>query len=106
MKEIVVVSRTLRHTEHVNTRFINGDLTEEINRLKQAPGKDILVGGVDLPSQLIQLGLVDEYRFVIQPRLVGDGRRLLEGINLLAKLKLADSTVMKSGTIAVRYINR
>ena len=62
--------------------IVHGDLREEILKLKQQEGKNILTGGVDIPSQRIQLGLVDEYYFVIQPLVVGDGRRLLESISL------------------------
>jgi len=73
--------------------------------LKQEPGKDILVGGVDIPSQLIKLGLVDEYRFVVMPIIAGEGRRLMEGVSLPEKLrlKLVESKVFKSGCVALRY---
>jgi len=56
--------------------------------LKQEPGRDILVGGVDIPSQLIELGLVDEYRFVVMPTIAGEGRRLMESVSLPEKLQL------------------
>jgi dihydrofolate reductase len=76
--------------------------------LKQEPGKNIIAGGVDIPSQLIKLGLVDEYRFVGQPILAGEGRRLLEGISLPEKLqlKLVDSKILKSGCVALRYLKQ
>jgi dihydrofolate reductase len=76
--------------------------------LKQGPGKDIFVGGVDIPSQLIKLGLVDEYRFVVQPILAGEGRRLLEGVSLPEKLrlKLVESKLLKSGCVALRYLKQ
>src|SRR5512146_938028 len=61
----IVFSRSLNSVEDRNTRIVRGDLHDEILKLKQQQGKDILVGGVDVPSQLIQLGLVDEYRFVV-----------------------------------------
>src|SRR5262249_55465155 len=79
---IVVFSRTLESAEDKNTRIVRTDLRDEILKLKQQPGKNILAGGVSIPSQLIELGLVDEYRFVIGPTLVGEGRRLLDGVNL------------------------
>jgi dihydrofolate reductase len=74
--------------------------------LKQEQGKNILVGGVDVPSQLTELGLVDEYRFVVQPIVAGEGRRLLEGVNLPEKLQLkfVESKVFKSGCVALRYL--
>jgi len=106
VKQIVVFSRTLEKAEEKNTRIVRTDLKDEILKLKQEPGKDILVGGVDLPSQLMELDLIDEYRFVIHPVVVGEGRRLLEGISLQEKLqlKLADSKVFKSGCVALEYV--
>jgi len=100
---ITVFSRTLGKPESKNTRIARGDLKEEVLRLKQQEGKDISVGGVDLPSQLIELGLVDEFHFVVQPLLVGEGRRLLQGVSLNEKLKLVESTPFRSGTVALRY---
>jgi len=105
VKQIVVFSRTLERVEEKNTRIVRTDLKDEILKLKQEAGKDILVGGVDLPSQLIELDLIDEYRFVIHPILAGEGRRLLEGVNLQEKLRLQliDSTIFKSGCVALHY---
>jgi len=102
----IVFSRSLNSAEDKNTRIVRTDLREEILRLKQEPGKNILVGGVDIPSQLIQLGLVDEYRFVVGPTLAGEGRRLLEGVSLQEtfQLKLVESKVFKSGSVALRYL--
>lgn len=106
MKQIIVFSRTLEKAEAKNTRIVRADLKNEVLKLKQAPGKDILVGGVDLPSQLMELDLIDEYRFVIHPIVVGDGRRLSEGISLQEKLKLklAGSKVFRSGCVALEYL--
>jgi len=69
----VVFSRSLDSAEDKDTRIVRTDLRDEILELKQEPGKNILVGGVSVPSQLIQLGLVDEYRFVVGPSLPGKG---------------------------------
>src|SRR6516165_4073977 len=93
----LVFSRSLDSGEDGNTRIIRTNLQDEILRLKQQPGKNILVGGVDIPSQLIELGLVDEYRFVVQPILAGEGTRLMEGVSLPEKLqlKLVDSKILK-----------
>src|SRR5579863_9263674 len=66
-KKKIVFSRSLASAEDENTRIVHTNLRDEILKLKQEPGKDILVGGVDIPSQLIELGLVDEYRFVVMP---------------------------------------
>jgi dihydrofolate reductase len=69
---------------------------------------NILIGGVAIPSQLIELGLVDEYHFVVQPLIAGEGRRLLEGISLQEKLqlKLVESKIFKSGCVALRYLKQ
>ncbi|HEV8513720.1 MAG TPA: dihydrofolate reductase family protein [Cyclobacteriaceae bacterium] len=104
--KIVVFSKTLDRAEEKNTKIVSTGLQKEILKLKQEPGKNILVGGVDIPTQLIQLGLVDEYRFVVQPILAGQGRRLLDGIDLQKKLKLklVESKIFKSGCAALRYV--
>lgn len=104
----LVFSRSLDSAEDGNTRIVRTDLRDEILKLKQEQGKSILVGGVDIPSQLMELGLVDEYRFVVSPIIAGEGRRLLEGISLQEKLqlKLVDSKIFKSGGIALRYLKR
>ena len=103
----IVFSRSLDSAEG-NTRIVRTNLQDEILKLKQERGKNILVGGVDIPSQLIKLGLVDEYRFVVHPILAGEGRRLLEGVSLPEKLqlKLVDSKILKSGCIALRYLKQ
>jgi dihydrofolate reductase len=104
----LVFSRTLASADEKNPRIVRTNLRDEILRLKQEQGRDILVGGVDIPSQLIELGLVDEYRFVIGPIVAGAGRRLLEGANLREKLqlKLVDSKIFKSGRVALRYLKQ
>ena len=101
----VVFSRTLEEVEDKNTRIVRGDLGDEIRKLKQEPGTNILVGGVDVPTQLVELGLVDEFRFVIGPMIAGEGRRLFDGVSLPEKLrlKLVESKTFQSGGIALRY---
>jgi dihydrofolate reductase len=103
VKKIVVFSRSLVSTEEQNAIVVRGDVRDEILKLKQQEGKNILTGGVDIPSQLIELGLVDEFYFVIQPLVVGEGRRLLERVTLQQKLQLIESKVFKSGCVALRY---
>ena len=103
VKNIVVVSRSLSDVKEKQTNIVRGDLREEILRLKQQEGKSILAGGVDVPSQLISFGLVDEYVFVIQPLVVGQGRRLLENFTLHEKLQLVDAKIFKNGSVALRY---
>jgi dihydrofolate reductase len=104
----IVFSRSLASAEDGNTRIVRTSLHDEILKLKQEPGKNILIGGVDIPSQLVELGLVDEYRFVVQPIVAGEGRRLLEGASLGERLllKLVESKVLKSGCVALRYVKQ
>ena len=68
----------------------------------------MMTGGVSIPSQLIELGLVDEFRFVVGPVLAGEGRRLMEGVSLPEKLrlKLVESKPFKSGFVALRYLKQ
>lgn len=104
----VVFSRSLGGVAANNTRIVRTDLQDEILKLKQEQGKNILIGGVSIPSQLIELGLVDEYRFLVFPVIVGAGRRLLDTVGLRERLqlKLADSKLFKSGAVALRYVKQ
>jgi dihydrofolate reductase len=104
----IVFSQSLDRAERKNTRIVRSKLQDEILKLKQEQGKNILTGGVSIPSQLIELDLIDEYRFVIQPIVVGEGRRLLEDISLLERLqlKLVESKIFKSGYVALRYLKQ
>jgi dihydrofolate reductase len=104
----LIFSRSLDSAEDKNTRIVGTNPGDEILKLKKERGKNILVGGVDVPSQLIELGLVDEYRFVVTPIIAGEGRRLLEGISLREslQLKLIESKLFKSGSVALRYLKK
>lgn len=104
----VVFSRSLESVEDRRTRIVHGTPGEEIQRLKEQEGKNILLGGVNLPSQLIALNLVDEFRFIIQPIVAGEGRRLWESTELTARLglKLVRSEVLKSGCVALQYLRQ
>jgi dihydrofolate reductase len=101
----IVFSQSLDSAEGKNTRIVRTKLQDEILKLKQEQGKNILTGGVAIPSQLIELGLVDEYCFVVQPIVAGEGRRLLGGISLQERLQLTlvGSKIFKSGCVALRY---
>jgi dihydrofolate reductase len=106
VEHMVVVSRTLDNTEGKNIRIIRENLHDEVLKLKQEPGKNILTGGADVASQLTELGLIDEYYILVQPVIVGEGRRLFDGASLPEKLqlKLVDTKVFKSGNIALKYL--
>jgi dihydrofolate reductase len=102
----VVFSQSLDSAEGKNTRILRTRLQDEILKLKQEPGRNILTGGVSIPSQLIELDLVDEYHVVVHPIVVGEGRRLLEGISLQERLKLVESKFFESGCVALRYLKQ
>ncbi len=108
----VVFSRSLSDAEvkkdDKNARVVSTDLREEILKLKKESGKPILAGGVDIPSQLVELGLVDEYRIVVMPVIAGKGRRLFDGVSLpeKLKLKLVETKTFKSGFVALRYVKQ
>lgn len=107
VNKIVVFSKSLEKAEGKNTEIVHTNLRETIIKLKQEQGKNILTGGVTIPAQLIELGLVDEYHIVIHPIITGAGRRLLEGIDLQERLplKLMESKIFNSGCVALRYGN-
>jgi dihydrofolate reductase len=104
----IVFSRSLDSAEDRNTRIVRTDLHDEILKLKQEQGKNILTGGVTIPSQLAELGLIDEYHFVVHPIVIGEGRQLFEGINLQEKLqlKLVESKTFHSGVVALHYLKK
>jgi len=104
----LVFSQSLHGAEDKNTRIVHTKLRDEILKLKQEQGKNILAGGVAIPSQLIELGLVDEFRFVVQPIVAGERRRLSEGVSLQERLqlKLVESKIFKSGCVALRYLKQ
>jgi dihydrofolate reductase len=106
--KIIVFSKSLNTARGKNTRIVRGNLEEEIVRLKQLTGKKILTGGVDIPSQLIQLGLVDEFHFIIQPTIAGEGRRLFDDtvLSKSLQLKLVETKIFQSGHVAHRYLKK
>ncbi len=108
VEKMIVFSRSLESPGDEKTSIVRTGLQDEVLKLKQEQGKDILTGGVAIPSQLAGLGLIDEYRFVVHPIVVGEGRRLFDGINLQEKLqlKLVESTVLKSGVVVLRYVKQ
>jgi dihydrofolate reductase len=86
-----------------NAEIIRGDLREAVHRLKQQPGKGLFTGGVTLPLALAELALIDEYEFVVHPRLAGHGPTLFEGLSKHIDLKLVSRLEFGSGAVAMRY---
>jgi dihydrofolate reductase len=98
-----VVSSTLKRVDW-NAELVRGDLGEAVQKLKQEPGKGIAVGGVRLPIALAELGLIDEYEFVVQPRIAGHGPTLFAGLSKHLDLKLVNRLEFGSGAVAMRYV--
>jgi dihydrofolate reductase len=97
-----VVSGTLDRVDW-NAELVRGDLGQAVQRLKQEPGKGLLVAGVKLPLALAELGLIDEYEFVVQPTLAGHGPTLLAGLTKRIELKLISRLEFGSGAVAMSY---
>jgi dihydrofolate reductase len=97
-----VVSSTLERVDW-NSELVRGDLATAVRQLKSEPGKGLLTGGVTLPRALAELGLIDEYEFVVHPRLVGHGPTLFAGLSKLVDLTLVDRVEYGSGAVAMRY---
>jgi dihydrofolate reductase len=97
-----VVSSTLERVDW-NAELVRGDLGTAVQQLKREPGKGLFTGGVKLPMALAELGLIDEYEFVVHPRLAGHGPTLFAGLSKRIDLKLVGRLEFRSGAVAMRY---
>jgi dihydrofolate reductase len=97
-----VVSSTLGHVDW-NAELLLGDLKEAVEQLKREPGRGLFTGGVTLPQALAELGLIDEYEFVVHPRIAGHGPTLFAGLSTPIDLKLVSRLEFASGAVAMRY---
>jgi len=97
-----VVSSTLDRVDW-NAELLRGDLGKAVQQLKRESGKGLLVGGVKLPLALAELGLIDEYEFVVHPRLAGHGPTLFAGLSKHVDLRLVSRVEFGSGAVAMRY---
>lgn len=97
-----VVSTTLDRVDW-NAELVEGDLGEAVRSLKSEPGNELLVGGVRLPLALTELGLIDEYEFVVHPRIAGHGPSLFNGLSSHVELELIDRAEVGSGAVVLRY---
>lgn len=97
-----VVTSTLSRVDW-NAELLGTDLEQAVQLLKQEPGEGLWVGGVALPLALADLGLIDEYEFLVQPVLAGHGPTLLAGLRERIQLKLVDRQELSSGAVALRY---
>ena len=101
-KKKYVVSSTLDRVDW-NAELVRGDLETAVGQLKREPGEGLFTGGVKLPLALAELGLIDEYEFVVQPRLAGHGPTLFAGLSKHVDLKLVGRRELASGAVAMRY---
>jgi dihydrofolate reductase len=97
-----VVSTTLDHVDW-NAELVQGDLYEAVQQLKQEPGEGLSVGGVTFPLALADMGLIDEYEFVVHPVVAGHGPTLLAGMRTPLQLRLVGRTEFQSGAVALRF---
>jgi dihydrofolate reductase len=98
-----VVSRTLDRVDW-NAELVRGDLRTAVQQLKRESRKGLLTGGVQLPLALTELGLIDEYEFVVHPRLAGHGPTLFAGLSKPVELKLVSRLELGSGAVAMTYL--
>lgn len=100
-----VVSSTLPHADW-NAELLRGDLAHAVRQLKQQPGKPLFTGGVALPRALAELSLIDEYEFIVHPRLAGHGPAVFAGLAQSIDLHLTGRRDFRSGAVALRYETR
>ena len=100
----IVVSKTLASVEWENTRLIKENVAEEISKLKDQPGKDIaILGSSELTVSLTNAGLVDEYRIMVNPVALGNGKSLFQGLADNLNLKFITSRAFNSGNVLLYY---
>lgn len=99
----IIFSRSLQNTVRENERLIKDNVIEEIIKLKQQSGKNLSIGGLNLPQEFIRHGLIDEYLLLLQPHILGKGKRLFDGLEERIKLKLINTVTFQSGVVVLRY---
>ena len=100
----IVFSRTLDKVEWHNTRLVKDNIEEEIKKMKNQPGKDmVILGSGSIVSALGQRGLIDEYSFMVNPIILGGGRSIFQGIKDRLNLKLLETRTFKSGNVLLHY---
>jgi dihydrofolate reductase len=101
----IVFSRTLEKVSWNNTVLSKSDLIEEVRRLKKQSGKSLSIGGLSIAAELAKHDMIDEFWFLVQPMIIGKGKRLWEGLNKMMELKLVDTRTLSSGVVVLHYIN-
>lgn len=100
-----VVSSTLESVDW-NAELVRGDLRDAVQRLKDAPGGPIATGGLTLPRALAEWGLIDEYEFMVHPRIAGEGPTLFASLPSPLDLELVGRQELASGAVVLRYVPR
>lgn len=101
----VIFSKTLKKVEWNNAKLVKDNLAKEVKKMKEQPGKDIVIfGSGTLVTQLTQLGLIDEYRMIINPLLLGKGNPMFKGIDEKINLKLLKVKTLDSGVVILYYV--
>ena len=100
----IVFSPTLEKAEWQNSRLVRGNIAEEVTKLKQQPGKDMAIFvSSDLAVALTKLGLIDEYRIIVNPVVLGSGKALFTGLDARLKLTLVETKTFSLGTVLLCY---
>ena len=100
----LVFSRTLDRVDWGNSRLVKGDIAAEVARLKEQPGKDLaLFGSANLASTFMRLGLIDEYRILVNPVVLGEGHPMFQGVRKKTSLKLASTRTLREGVVVLSY---
>ena len=100
----IIFSKTLQRVEWNNSRLVKENIAEEILKMKQQPGKDMVIfGSGSIVSSFMQLGLIDEYRIIVNPVVLGNGKPLFKGVNDKHNLKLLKTRVFSSGIVILFY---
>ena len=100
----VVFSKTLATAEWSNSRVVHGDAADEVAKLKEQPGKDMIIyGSSDLAASLAERGLIDEYRIMVNPILLAEGKPLLKGLKRDVPLKLLEAKPFSNGNVLLTY---
>lgn len=103
----IVFSKTMKTADWNNTIVINDNITEEINKLKQQPGKDLVIfGSPGLAHSLMELDLIDEYQLTLNPILLGNGKPVYQNIQSKTNLTLVKATLLESGVIGLHYVRK
>ena len=102
-KRKIVFSRTLQKAEWNNTRIVKDNIVEEVVKLKQQRGRNLSIGGISMCQEFMKLGLIDEYWLLVQPVIIGKGRRLFESLQNRISLKLVDTKTFNSGVVVLHY---